>query len=69
MNIIVKFIKILRKQCLCNGCKENATHFMHKKYGLCEYHYKEFLEIGYRLGGYEKQLRDLEENVEVYHER
>lgn len=58
----MRFIKVMKKQCLRTGCNERATHFGirgHKNWGLCDEHYKEFYGIIDRLERYSEKLKEL----------
>lgn len=58
----MRFIKVMKKQCLRTGCKAKSTHFGisgHKNWGLCDEHYAEFHGIIDRLEHYSEQLKEL----------
>lgn len=58
----MRFVKVIRKQCLRTCCKEKATHFGirgHKNWGLCDEHYAEFHGIIDRLGYYAEQIKEM----------
>lgn len=58
----MRFIKVMRKQCLRTGCKATATHFGirgHRNWGLCDEHYAEFHDIVDELERFSEQLKSM----------